>query len=194
MKINIEKFAIVILTVALLGMFSVMQTSNLMASSGSTQGVGYVGMVCREITRADGTFEDLGCNKNTLINKGKNYTTSQLTSTPDTADASDIISTIQLGNTSAPNAEDTTFQGVIGDCGLAEYTTLTWISQKNNTGYSNGNVSTNYEWTSTCNSVVVNQTALVSADDDHYFAGNSFTDVTLQINDQLNVTWYVWVT
>lgn len=193
MKINIEKFAIVILTVALLGMFSVMQTGNLMASSGSTQYVGYVGVVCREITRADGTFEYLGCSRNTLINKGKNHTTSQLASTPSAASATDIIDTIQLANTTPPHAEESSLTGVISDCGLAEYASLSWIEQKNNTGYSNGNISTNYEWTSTCNSVVVNTTALIT-NGNVYFAGNTFTDVTLQINDQLNVTWYVWVT
>ena len=189
MKINMIKYALIALTVVLFGAFYLTFTGSSLIFSGTTEGVLYNGMVCHKVNRADGTSEDYGCNKNVLTNVGKNHTTSQLFSEPTAASATDIVDSMVLGNTSAPQASDTSHPGKIGVCGLAEYSSLSWSS----TGTSDGNVTANHQWTSACNDVIVNTTGL-ETNGNTYFAGNSFTNVTLQANDQLTVTWYVWIT
>jgi hypothetical protein len=47
-------------------------------------------------------------------------------------------------------------------------------------------------WTSTCDNVIVNATALYN--NTLMFAQNNFTTVTLMSSDQINVTWGIWVT
>lgn len=194
MKTQTYKYAIALLAVSLIGTSYALLNNQMYSSNaaGTPQHMGYTGMVCREVTRYDGTIVDLGCYHNVLANNGKNLTTSQLFSKPSSASATDVVNTIQLGNTSAPAAASATHPGVIAECGLVEYASLAWINVGTATD-GNGNVSANYKWTSTCNGVVVNTTGLLS-NTDKYFAGNTFTDVTLQANDQLNVTWYVWIT
>jgi len=189
MKINIIKYALIALTVVLFGAFYLTYTSSSWIFSGTTEGVLYTGMVCHKVTRAGGAVEDYGCDKNVLTNVGKNHTTSQLFSEPTAVSATDIVDSMVLGNTSAPQDTDTSHPGKVSDCGLAEYSSLSWSS----TGTSDGNVTANHQWTSSCNNVVVNTTGL-ETNGDTYFAGNSFTSVTLQANDQLTVTWYVWIT
>jgi hypothetical protein len=194
MKTQIYKYAIALLAVSLIGTSYALLNNQMYSSiaAGTPQQMGYTGMVCREVTRTDGTVLDLGCYHNVLANNGKNLTTSQLFSKPSAASATDVVDTMQLGNTSAPLVTSATHPGLIAECGLDEYASLAWIGVGTATD-GNGNVSTNYRWTSTCDGVVVNTTGLLS-NTNKYFAGNTFTSVTLQANDQLNVTWYVWIT
>jgi len=198
------KYAIALLSVALLGTSYVllnnqMYTGGSVASGGTLE---YTGMVCHTVTRADGDVEDLGCNHNILFLVGKNFTTSQLFSAPSAAGATPVAN-ISLGNgTAAPT--DTwsavSFGGIksTDSCALGPQNSLTWINVPNATsGYidASGNVSANYKWTSACGSGTgeeVNQTMIGLTT--NAFAANTFTNVFLQANDQLNVTWYVWIT
>jgi len=186
---NKEKYAIAILALVILGMSYVILTGNLMVSSSTVEHVGYVGMVCPKVARVDGSVEDLGCYKNYLTYNGTNHTTSQLFSKPTSASATNIIDTMVLGNTTGM-FELPEHPGNITSCGLTQVRTLVWdvVSGQN------GNVTNATTWTSTCDNHVVNTTGLVT-NSEMYFAGNNFsTSVTLQSNDQLTVTWYVWIT
>jgi hypothetical protein len=176
----------------------------LSTAAGTPQDVGYTGMVCHTVTRADGDVEDLGCNHNILILTGKNTTTSQLFNKPSAADATNgVVDNMTLGNgTAVPHQlESVADFGGIPDCGLNPTTGQAWINVNNGTGTyvdGSGNVSTNNKWTATCGSGTgerVNQTLLSThATPAVMFAANTFTDVYLQSGDQLNVTWYVWIT
>jgi len=55
-----------------------------------------------------------------------------------------------------------------------------------------GNWSVAKTFTSTCDNVVTNATRIMNATGSP-FAGNSFTSVTLQTNDQLTINWTIWV-
>ncbi len=178
-------------------------SATVLPGDSAPQGIGYTGMVCPTVVRADGSIEDLGCSHNILFLVGKNFTTSQLFDSPSAAGATPV-SNISLGNgTSGVNQIYTAANfGGIPDCGLDPYdgAEFDWINIPNATaGYidASGNVSANKKWTSTCSGATgvgerVNQTLIGLTT--NAFALNAFTDVYLQANDQLNVTWYVWIT
>jgi len=189
-----EKYAIVILTVVILGMSYVMFSGNMLASTGTVEHVGYVGMVCPVVTRVDGTVEDLGCHKNYLTNNGTNITTRQLFNIPSGISLEDKVVRMALGNTTG-NFEVSIHPGEITECGLSAVEPIVWDDVASSKGNS-GNVTNATKWTSTCSGIVVNTTGLLtnSSESKTYFAGNNFSDsVTLQSSDQLTVTWYVWV-
>jgi hypothetical protein len=159
-------------------------------------------MVCTTVYNPDGTVkQDNGCKHNMLFLNGKNATTQLLFAVP--ALGWTQIQNITLGNgTTAPHQTSTIANfGGIGDCGLTPQA-ITWISVANSSSAyvdGSGNVSANHLWTATCGSGTgerVNQTAIGNntANAAPFFAANTFTDVYLQSGDQLNVTWYVWIT
>ena len=187
---NTEKIVIGFLTLVVLGMSYVIFTGNQVVPSeiAGHAGIDYVGMVCPKVTRADGTVEELECKSNYLTYNGTNHTTSQLFSKPTAASATDIVDTLVLGNTTG-NFEQPEHPGNITDCGLTQVKPLVWSSVAGQSG----NVSNATTWTSTC-TLVVNTTGL-ETNAGMYFAGNNFSSsVSLQPNDQLTVTLYVWVT
>lgn len=57
---------------------------------------------------------------------------------------------------------------------------------------SNGNWTINKVFTATCDNILTNTTRLMNSTGG-LFAGAAFTIVTLQTNDQLNLTWNNWV-
>lgn len=205
MNTRTYKYVIALLTVALLGSSYAFLNNQMYATTatdGAPQDIGYTGMVCHTVTRANGAVEDMGCNHNILFLVGKNFTTSQLFSAPSAAGATPVAN-ISIGNgTVAPT--DTwsaaNFGGIksTDSCTLGPQNSLTWINIPNSTsGYidASGNVSANYKWTSGCGSGTgeeVNQTMIGLTT--NAFAANTFTNVFLQSGDQLNVTWYVWIT
>jgi hypothetical protein len=106
---------------------------------------------------------------------------------------------IVLGNTStAENPADTTLAGQINDCGLAiaeaAYASVggngNWSLSKQFTvaGCSGGNIVVN-------TTALYNQTGASCTGACMMFAGKNFSNpVTLMNGDQLNITWYIWVT
>jgi hypothetical protein len=138
---------------------------------------------------------------NTVPNIGLNWTMDKLFATNTVSGTPTVIA---LGNntnaevTTLANINMTTNNSAIVDCGLAPAT----ISGANLTrlSTSTANVSLSYIFINTCaNAVIVNTTALYNqtgnGTSNTMFAGKNFAaSVTLQNNDQLNVTWYVWVT
>jgi hypothetical protein len=136
---------------------------------------------------------------NIIPNNGLNWTIAKIFGMTSPSGGG-TITVIALGNNS--NAEvatlstinTTTLNSPITDCTLtATSVTPVWVGQ--------ANVSLSKLWTSTC-ALVVNTTALYNdtvmsgfGTTTIMFAGKNFTSsVTLASGDQLNVTWYVWVT
>ena len=207
MKAQTYKYVLALMTVALMGTSYALLNSQMhagVATSSESESIGYTGMVCKQVIRANGEAEPQFCDHNIITLNGTNFTTSQLFDSPSAA-AATPVNNISLGNgtgTSPPQTGDTfSFKG-IPDCGLDPYdgAEFDWINIPNATAgtyiTSSGNVSANKKWTSTCGSGTgerVNQTA-ISRTVGAFFAVNQFTDVYLQTNDQLNVTWYVWIT
>ena len=169
------------------------------------QGVGYNGMVNIKHLASDGTVLFEETNHNMLLLNGSNFTTSQLFGMPSAAAATEVEN-ITLGNgTGLSIGQDmsgTDLAGITttGCSGLGPSNTLVWISVLNATAGTridaSGNVSANHLWTSACGSgtgIEVNKT-VISSTTASFFAANQFTNVFLQSGDQLNVTWYVWIT
>jgi hypothetical protein len=168
------------------GLISVSSVSNVM-SKGTPSSIEYHSEVCKNVIRySTGEIEDLGCTPNIVTNAGLNHLKEFLGQ----GNAGSVnASIITVGNGTAPVAASTTLNNEITDCGFsrqgATYTSI-----------GTGNWSLTKTWTDvSCNGLVVNTTALFNASTSGtMFAGNSFTSVTLQSNDQLNVTWTIWVT
>jgi hypothetical protein len=202
MNTKTGKYVIALLTVALLGTSYVLLNNQMYAASAPTS-VGqqsmYTGMVEVTVTNALGEVVSHEISHNILVLAGKNFTTQQLFSAPIAA-VDTPVANISLGNgTTAPNQLETAVHfGGIADCDLAPSNTLSWININNGTGTytdGSGNVSANHKWTANCGSGTgeeVNQTMIGLTTS--IFAVNTFTNVFLQANDQLNVTWYVWIT
>lgn len=166
-----------------------MSSLSTLNSNTGAQGINYVGTVCPKIIRSSGRVEDLGCGHNLLMNEGKNFIEEEIGN--GTA-STNIVDVMFLGNGTTWGTSDMTVHtGEIIECGLGAATGLS----ANDIG--NGNWSFTNTWTSSCAGVIVNTTGLncsACAEGTEFFAGNNFTSVTLQTNDQINVTWYVFVT
>ena len=157
-------------------------------------GLRYGSTVCIEYKDGkSGESRLISCSHNTLTNNGKDTIEDVLNSTHGAN-----INTIALCNSSNTSADglgngctqplvtDNNLTGEYKACGLSRAAgTLT--------DQGNGNFSEAYTFTATCNSLVTNVTGIFNATGNLYFAGNNFTSVTLQSNDQLTVTWYIWV-
>lgn len=100
------------------------------------------------------------------------------------------FSYIALGNITAAQA--------VTDITLANEWIACSLQRTTNNAYTsigNGNWSISQVWTANASNCVVNTTGLFNATSGGVmFAQNNFTTVTLQANDQLNVTWTIWIT
>ena len=119
-------------------------------------------------------------------------------------DGKDLIKTV-LGNTgSGGPVKNITLCNATAGCGTPQDDHLEAYTEYASCGltagdgtYANisaGNWSISKVFTATCDNLETNVTRLKNADGAINFAGNSFTMVTLQTNDQINVTWTIWVT
>jgi len=140
--------------------------------------------------------ELVSCGENTLTNAGKNLIQDYLIGAERTNISyiavcnSTNVSGDGGGNGCAqPAVGDTLLEGEYSYCGLTRASGAL-------TDQGTGNFSYAYTFTATCDSLVTNVTGLFNSTSKlgTYFAGNNFTSVTLQTDDQLTVTWYVWVT
>ena len=104
------------------------------------------------------------------------------------------ITNISIANSTAVGGQvvaDTILQGQYNAstspaCGMAPTTNVLYWSA----GIGAWNIS--YQWTSACDLVTVNATGLSNGTNgaaNQLFAETTFTSVTLQTNDRLNVTW-----
>lgn len=162
----------------------------------SEEGLKYSSSVCVEKNG-----ELISCSPNTITNVGKNMIQDMLTA-PGTQTTE--IKYIALCNNTNQSDDggalacnqtkqtDTVLLAEYFACNLERGTaTLSFDTSRGNISYAN-------TFTSTCDNVTTNVTALFNSSSSgttgSYFAGNNFTAVTLETDDQLTVTWYIWVT
>jgi hypothetical protein len=162
---------------------------NVVLSSSSVQNpsgqqIEYGSMVCVYHNN-----EEVYCSPNTLTDIGKNLTRDRLTGGEAAA-----MNYIAVGNGTPVNASTVFLENDIDECGLERTQDTSAVDLDDN-----GNWSYSVMFTSTCNGIKVNTTVLynnsAASQENTSFAGDTFgSAVTLQSSDQLNVTWYVFVT
>ena len=153
-----------------------------------SQGLSYNAVQCTEVIRADGSVENLGCSQNTFFNQGANNTRDYLGNGVSTGPMQNISLCNATAGCASPIVAGTETFNKYTTCGLSDNSAGTYAT----TTSSVGNWSINRVFTATCDGLVTNVTRLSNATGS-IFAGNSFTSTTLQTNDQLNLTWYIWV-
>lgn len=159
--------------------FAILPSESAVTSVGN--GLNYNAYVC--IYKNDKLIE---CSPNVLYNTGKNMTRDLLSNPSAIGD----INIISLCNATAgcgtPVADASEAYNAFTSCGLSE-ATATYSTNQN----SPGNWSLFNTFTSTCNNREINTTRLRNASGSN-FAGNSFTLVTLQNQDELTINWTLW--
>jgi len=177
-------FIIPALLIAVIGVFAF----SMMAAPGMDNpdsiSIEYNSNVCKTVTRADGTVEATECNHNLLYDTGK-----------------ELIE-LYLGNGSSGNADWIGLCNATSACGepVADsseaYTALTGGLSRTQGEYSSvdgsdGNWTISNKFTAT-GSVSTNVTHLETSAGVE-FAGNSFTLVSLENDDELSIEWNIWV-
>lgn len=159
--------------------------------SGSDISLKYTGVVCVGVNGPA-----VNCKHNLFTNMGQNLTRQALT----IGTGGIITNYIGLGNSStAQAATDVALAGEMADvCTLGRAQgTIRNITAGCTVATCPGNWSITYQWTysSSCGGVVrVNATGLYpAATGSTLFAENTFTNADLSPNDQINITWYIWV-
>ncbi len=189
MKMKIQTIALGILSVGLLFALPILSGTGAGENTG-TAGVEWNGIVCPTVIKADGNIETMDCSHNTITTEGKNHIRKALGNNELGATAFKYLA---VGNGTAAAAGDTSLNSEITDCGLARAAgTYTADAVA-------GNWSQQYQWTSTCDNIIVNTTGLFNASTagatDTILADADFSaSVTLQTGDKLNVTYITWVT
>ncbi len=159
----------------------------------SEEGLKYNSKVCIEKNG-----ELIQCSPNTLTNVGKNLIQDYLTGSQTTEVK--YIALCNTTNTSGDGGGNTCAQPAVGDTVLAGEYHDCGLSRAAGTlsDQGTGNFSYAKAFTATCNSLETNVTSIFNSSTvgaaASYFAGNNFTIVTLETDDQLTVTWYIWVT
>ncbi len=154
-------------------------------SEQSEQSIKYTGVVC-----VSKNNEPMVCKHNLFTNMGKNIVKDLVGVGGNVGGALSNVSYIAIGNQTVTQADtDVTLGNEWIDCGLNRA-----MGTFNTNTISNGNWTLTKEFTSTCNGVVVNNTGLYNKSSGNFlFAENTFTDATLQTNDKINITWFIWV-
>ena len=136
-----------------------------------------------------GLWEVVSQSSNVLYNTGKEAIEDYLMEGAGNNDAFDWIQLCNASTSScgAPSAGKTEAYSLHTTCGMVG------VAGTAGTNAASGNWTVYNEFTSSCDNTKTNVSRLVNDDDDD-LAGNSFTMVTLQNGDKLNVTWDVWVT
>jgi len=141
-----------------------------------SNGINYHGEVCVWINE-----ELVGCNRNLIVNSGKDLVYYALTGTTVN------VNQMAVANRTTPlNPSDTSLQGEWTTCGLARGTVDTIVRN----GY--GNWTLSKLWTITCDNVIINATALY-ASDNTLFAEATIPTHTLYESEQLRISWTIWV-
>lgn len=147
--------------------------------------------------------EELECKKNLFTDFGKNLTRAALIGSTDItgAAATNITEYIALANctTTAITGEQVDIcgsaSGVWSTCGMSRAA----ATQRNTTSNCQlatcpGNWTVTNEFTSTCANVTINATGLYDQSaGSNLFAQANFTTATLETNDKINITWFIWV-
>lgn len=172
MKIKYLALPIVALMLGIL----VLSMTPLTVPVGNSEGLRYDGWVCVYKNN-----ELVQCKHNLITNAGKT-----LLEGVSQAKVINVTKVAVANSTSAQGAGDTTLAGEWTTCGLA-------AAPGNFADAGTGAWNVSYQWTVTgagCSDVIVNATGLHNwTGSNQLFAETTFTTVTLQTNDRLNVTW-----
>lgn len=153
--------------------------------------VGYVGIPCIQVTRANGEVEPQLCTHNIITTLGKNWIKEMAMGS---GAPGNNWTRIAIGGNSSPLAVgDATLGGIWNSCGLANVTgTMVAIGT--------GNWSIQNQWTSSCDNSYVNTTGIYNYTTGAGAAsGNLLAEAywspntNLMNGDKLNVTYYTWV-
>ena len=123
----------------------------------------------------------IGCHHNIVVNTGLNMIKTSLKD-----GTVNQLNQLALGDGAAPTATDTALPGIISanGCGIG-----TIDSSKDN---GVGNFSVWKTWTAT-GTQTINSTGLYKSDGTTFFGGSTFTETTLQANDQITTNYTIWV-
>ena len=188
MKMTKKIFIIPALLLAVIGVFAfAMIPLSMDNSSPDSISIEYNTNVCKTVTRADGTVEPTECDHNLLYNSGKELIEAYLGDTGGATDEVDQISLCDSAtptNCGTPAADASETFLTITDRGLSE-TTGTYASL----GVGNWTISNTFTATAsvTTAGTRLQNTAAVN------FAGNAFTEVSLESGDQLSIEWNIWI-
>lgn len=157
-------------------------------SEESGQAIKYTGVVC-----VSKNNEPMVCKHNLFTEMGRNITKDLLGIGGNAGGALSNISYIALSNQTVLQAVgNASLSGeYAGDlaCGLGRA-----MGTFNTNIISPGNWTVMKEFTSTCDAIPVNGTGLYNSSTGNFlFAENTFTTATLQTNDKINITWFIWV-
>jgi hypothetical protein len=176
-----EKIYVLGIALLLVAIFAVAALPGIQMSA-QDQGLQYHSSVC--IYKNN---ELVDCSSNLLYDSGKDLIKTALGDTG----SGDPVQNITLCNATAgcgvPVAGGGETYNEYTSCGLTA----------GNGAYNSigtGNWSISKVFTASCDNLQTNVTRLKNANGVTNFAGNNFTMVTLQTNDQINVTWTIWVT
>ncbi len=173
-----------------IGAVGLMTSSNTPISSVSDSS----GMSVNGWVTVDVNGERVSSSHNVFTNIGRNITRDLLSLASTYPATTSNVSTITLGNetgtwNSFPNVSTQIHHNQVTECGLTY--------GKGTTGYTYtqaGNWTVANTFTASCGPRTVNTTGLFNGTSASFmFAGDNFTAVTLQINDQITITWYIWV-
>lgn len=194
---NKKYFLIPLLALVLVGVFAFGVSMN-QPSNNLDNMITYNSMVKTETTgnfegrispAHEGIWELVSHEPNQLYDTGKEAIEDYLGEGLGGGDAFDWIELCNSSTSScgAPSAGKTEVYSAHTTCGMSK------VAGTQGTNAASGNWTVYNEFTSTCDSTETNVSRLINADGDD-LAGNSFTAVTLQNGDKLNVTWDCWVT
>ncbi len=189
-------------------LFSVTTVTSVAEEEGTS--MTYHASVCKVVTRVDGTQEDLGCSKNLFNQDGMNVTRDCLAFNG--GSNCTIVRVIGLANitfepSGAPGCNATS-QGASNQSLCGEYThsglqradaDAVRLNATASSGTA-GNWTITRQFTNTgSGALAVNATGLFNTTTANetreiFFAQNEFTTATLQVNDRINITWFIWVT
>jgi len=192
-----KNFVIAVLSIVLATavIYSTVQL-NMPVMSSTTSGLFDIGSSVCIYTRSNPDDEwqlTAPCSHNTMQTSGLNWVRDKIFATNGTG----VATVLALGNGTNGDAlaSDTSLSGLIIGCGLDAAADASPIIR------GTGNMSVTKLWTSSCTgALIVNATALqnntgfCATTNCTLFSTKNFTSsVTLQNGDQLNVTWFVWV-
>ncbi len=148
--------------------------------------LGYTGIACTQVIRANGKLEDLGCQHNLITNIGKEYIKAALNST---ASMWNFTNLTLGGNTTTMAVGDTDLANIFSaSTNLSAGSAAYWYIGV-------GNSSLSREWTANA-TAIVNSTGIYNTTNSaaKLFAEAYFgSSTTLASGDKINVTYYWWI-
>lgn len=207
-ELKIFSSGVIVATIALVFVasnFSITSSTTTSTSEEEGSTLTYKAVQCTYIKRAGETeWTKWDCNPNIFNSEGKNFTMRQISGPIDGngTTSTGLVRVIAVanvsggGNCGAQTPADVFLCGEYNTCGLSRASANN-VGTNTSTAPTAGNwtISREFTATGTCevngtglfNTTTANDTAEI------FFAQNTFTTATLNNNDKINVTWFIWV-